>query len=117
MTENSRKEVAFETWFRASKAAYARLGEALIQFNVRLRDSYLMDEGRTDVILVRCTLTNSGQFRSMLGVIPKEFKYHSPTVFDNGTIYPIYATPEDEIENKPTETAKRIMKEQAARSN
>ena len=35
-------------------------------------------------------------------------RYKSPTVFDNGTLVPCFATPEDEIADRWTERAMRV---------
>ena len=102
--------VVYEGWFRASAAAYARFGRALIENKVRLVDSYRLDAGATPVVLVKGTPENLKKFIHALK--GGDFKYKSPTVFDNGTILPIYHSPEDELADKKNEWAAKLLSEQ-----
>lgn len=83
------------TW---SKASRERMMRALIECQARLGDSYLYSPELV-VMLVRLTPKDAERFREIACHTRWDvFKYASPTDFNNGTLYPRYGSPEEELE-------------------
>ena len=99
--------VIYEAWFVPSKAAYARFGEALIKHHVALVDSYTLGvPARVDtaVIMIKGSPAAVAAF-AIDAKLPELPRYCSPTHFDNGQIFAIYASSDDEVLGKKTERA------------
>lgn len=89
------------TW---SKASRERMMRALIECGAKLVDSYQYSEELV-VMLVRMAPEDAPRFREIACHTRWDvFKYEAPTDFNNGTLYPRYATAEEELE------ARRAMK-------
>lgn len=91
-THDRRVHFEVEIW-RDSKAAMARLGAGIFAAGARILDSAKVCG--TPVCIVSLRLCDVAQFREV--VKPDAMLYRSPTYFDNGTIRPLFATPEEEV--------------------
>lgn len=96
------KVVSYECCFAGTKAGYERFGRAVVEHHIKVVDSYRLNATPPSdvVVLVRGALKDLDAFGE--AVKGSHFKYRSPTIFDNGTLVPIYAGPEDEIAGKKT---------------
>lgn len=92
--------------FVPSSAAYARLGRALVEHGAKLLDSFRVCDRDVEV-MVRVHPDEIGAF--ILAVKPYQWRYESGTVFDNGTLFPLYASPEDETADRKTTAALRVL--------
>ncbi len=101
--------IHYECFFTGSKAGYERFGRALIEYGVRLHNTFVLDRRATVAVLVSCKPEVANAFAEALKMRPGEIKYKPPTVFDNGTLVAIYASAEDELADKKTEWAKRAL--------
>lgn len=89
-----RPRVTYEFVLRASEAAFGRVGRALMEHHASLRDSHV-SRGDWAIALVSIAPEYAEAFASL--VKPIEWRYRSPTYFDNGTIAPCYASAQDEL--------------------
>jgi hypothetical protein len=109
------KQFCYEICFGTSKAAYARFGEAVIKCKTKVTDSVIM--GETVVANVSISLGMENEFIRLCE--PWDMKYRSPTVFDHGTLIPLYASAEDETAGLKTLSgisAEKRIAEREARS-
>lgn len=97
----------YEAWFDDTNAAHTRFSRALIATDTKLVGSYKL--GETVVVILRFKNANKIDEFTKQAKLKEQPKYRPPTVFDNGTLRPIYASPEDEVNNRPTESAKRLL--------
>lgn len=94
-TSTNECKVCFEVSFPLSQAAFGRFGRALIEYQAELVNSFSMGaSGGTAFVLVRLAIGQAEAFRAALR--PIDWKYKSPTRYDNGTLRPLFASPEDE---------------------
>lgn len=84
---------AYEVVIRTSKTAKVRLLDALIKQRGAITSSY--DATGPLVLLVWLDPAKAEAFRD--DVKPDDMRYRSPTRFDNGSLIPLYESPEHEL--------------------
>lgn len=103
-------KVWYEGWFKGTKASYERFGRALVEHDVEFKKAFQMGPGgETVTVQVKCRPAQIETFSKALKMRPEDFRYSSQTVFDNGTLVPVYASPEDELADKKTVWASRVL--------
>lgn len=94
-------------WYRGycddSKAAMSRFGQAIFGFHAEAKCKLY------NGFLVRIRPCDVAGFAALAKV---ELDYSSPTYFDNGTITPIYDSPEDEIGGKQSARYRSFLERQ-----
>lgn len=97
------KRATYEISFSPTTAAFARFGRALVECDAQLLCSYSMPGGGSVVASIKVAPEKAPRLSDV--VKPIDFRYRSPTVFDNGSLIPIYASAADELEDKWTARA------------
>lgn len=102
---NPSKEVRYEGCFRATTAGFERFGRALINYKIRLMDSYVLQG--TVIILIKALpeVVRCFELEAKL----HDLKYRSPTLFDNGTLVAMYDSAENEQMDKKNASALRLL--------
>jgi len=98
------ERVRYEVIIHDTKASLLRTFQAILECGARLRDQYKLDVW---VLLIELEPGREEDFRRR--VKPFQMRYYSPTWFDNGTLRPLYASPDAEI-------AERVRKREEANS-
>lgn len=111
LTAGVRPIVNYEVVFRSTKVGYERFGRALVLCDVKLASAYLFGEA-TVVAMVICEPVRAVAFA--LDASPISMKYRPPTVFDNGTLLPMYASAEHEITGQVSPAAQRAIEKNRA---
>lgn len=87
---------------RNSKAARERLMQALLSTDTKLHSSYCggarVDPQASFVVLVSVQWGKVELFHNLAR--PDESRYRSPTWFDNGSIRPLFDSPEEQVEHE-----------------
>jgi hypothetical protein len=90
--------VHWELRVRLSAASLARTLKALIYAGGKLHDTLVWGHNTEATLLISLAPEVEEQFRR--DARPVSLEYRSPDRFDNGTLYPIYKTPLEEVEAK-----------------
>lgn len=97
-------------WDSTTRAVLGRIGEAVLVSRCSL-EGYTLGSNRRSAVgravgravsavaMVRGTSEGLGLFRAI--ACPDRWRYESPTYLDNGSIRPVYASPETEAARAP----------------
>lgn len=103
-------KVSYEVSIRWSKAARDRLMLAVVRCRAEIRDTFQQSPEML-VTIVKFDHTAHPEFLEIAK--PWHCQYRSPTRFDNGTLRPIYRSPEEETAAKLRELEERRKLEEA----
>lgn len=95
--------VHWECWIDAGRAAFERLGRAVVTTRARVAETYTIGtpaSGDTIVILLSASPEEARRFAEIAKA--RGLRYQSPTRLDGSTLRPIYGSAEAEIAARAT---------------
>ena len=101
--QSTRGFVHYRFEFKQSKAAYERLARIQFELDVQITSTYMPSicPGHRALAMLKMPYEHIEEVQRELAPSTIEFRYSSPTFFDNSQICPIYDSVTHEIDDQP----------------